>query len=128
MSLSASPLKRVLALDTSTERLSIALGEPGVPGSLWTHEGPGGAQASATLLPAIMDLLGQAGWRLDQLDAIAFGCGPGSFTGLRTACAVVQGLAVARARGLGRYCRCRHCWPSSPTAHREAETAKAHRG
>jgi len=99
MSLSASPLKRVLALDTSTERLSIALGEPGVPGSLWTHEGPGGAQASATLLPAIMDLLGQAGWRLDQLDAIAFGCGPGSFTGLRTACAVVQGLAVAARPG-----------------------------
>lgn len=95
MSLTASPLKRVLALDTSTERLSIALGEPGAPGILWTHEGPGGAQASATLLPAIMDLLGHAGWRLDQLDAIAFGCGPGSFTGLRTACAVVQGLAVA---------------------------------
>jgi tRNA threonylcarbamoyladenosine biosynthesis protein TsaB len=97
----ARPLRRVLALDTSTERMSVALGEPGPGGALWVHEGVGGAQASATLLPAIQALLLQAGWTLAQLDAIAFGCGPGSFTGLRTACAVVQGLAVAaRPQGL----------------------------
>lgn len=86
--------ERVLALDTSTDRLSLAVGRPG-DAPLAAHQGPGGAQASATLIPLIQTLLAQVGWRLDELDAIAFGCGPGSFTGLRTACAVVQGLAVA---------------------------------
>ncbi|NIC41566.1 tRNA (adenosine(37)-N6)-threonylcarbamoyltransferase complex dimerization subunit type 1 TsaB [Aquabacterium sp. A08] len=86
--------QRVLALDTSTDRLSVAVGHPGAA-PLAEHSGPGGAQASASLIPVIQDLLARVGWRLDQLDAIAYGCGPGSFTGLRTACAVVQGLAVA---------------------------------
>jgi tRNA threonylcarbamoyladenosine biosynthesis protein TsaB len=95
------PLRRVLAMDTSTDRMSVALGEPGHGGDLWVHEGVGGAQASAHLLSVIQSLLQQAGWTLAQLDAIAFGRGPGSFTGLRTACAVVQGLAVAaRPNGL----------------------------
>lgn len=85
---------RVLALDTSTERLSLAVGPAGGPA--WVrHDGPGGAQASAELIPQILRLLAQAGWSLQQLDAIVFGQGPGAFTGLRTACAVVQGLALA---------------------------------
>lgn len=81
----------VLAFDTSTEQLSIAVrrGE-----RVWTHEGAGGAQSSATLIPLIQQLLAEAGLALAQLDAIAFGRGPGSFTGLRTACAVAQGLAL----------------------------------
>lgn len=85
---------RFLAFDTSTERLSVGvvLGE-----RQWLHEGPGAAQASATLIPVILDLLAQAGLRLQALDAIVFGRGPGSFTGLRTACAVAQGLAAGAA-------------------------------
>jgi tRNA threonylcarbamoyladenosine biosynthesis protein TsaB len=88
----------LLAFDTSTETLYIAVqrGGPGEHAPL-EHTGPGGAQASATLIPAIQDLLMRAGLRLDQLDAIVFGRGPGSFTGLRTACSVAQGLAFGAA-------------------------------
>ncbi len=93
------PGARVLAIDTSTDRLSVALGCPDLPESWLLHEGAGGAQASAALIPLIRSLLAQAGWQLAGLDAIAFGRGPGSFTGLRTACAVVQGLAVAARPG-----------------------------
>jgi tRNA threonylcarbamoyladenosine biosynthesis protein TsaB len=84
---------RFLAIETSTDTLSLALGEGGAGVALQRYSGPGGAQASTTLLPQVQALLGAAGWRLTDLDAIAFGRGPGSFTGLRTACAVAQGLA-----------------------------------
>jgi tRNA threonylcarbamoyladenosine biosynthesis protein TsaB len=90
-----SALVRCLAFDTSTERMSVAL----VDGDrVWSHEGPGGAMASTTLLPSIMSMLAEAGLRLGDLDAIAFGRGPGAFTGLRTSCAVAQGLAFGVSR------------------------------
>lgn len=85
-----SALVRCLAFDTSTERMSVALTDGD---RVWSHEGPGGAMASTTLLPSIMAMLAEAGLKLGDLDAIAFGRGPGAFTGLRTSCAVAQGLA-----------------------------------
>lgn len=80
----------LLAFDTSTEVMSVALLSP--HGAV-TSNSDGGAAASATLLPRIRALLDEHGISITQLDAIAFGCGPGAFTGLRTACSVAQGLA-----------------------------------
>ena len=86
---SAQP-PRLLAFDTSTDRLSIAVQHGD---QRFVHEGEGGAQASAALIPAVRQLLAQAGLTLRNVDAIVFGRGPGSFTGLRTACSVAQGFA-----------------------------------
>jgi len=84
----------LLAFDTSTDALSVAVlrSTPAGP-TYWQHQGAGGAAASGSLIATIMDLLRQADLRLQDLDAICFGSGPGSFTGLRTACSVAQGLA-----------------------------------
>lgn len=88
----------LLAFDTSTDTLSIAVQRGD---AVWQHTGAGGAQASAALIPAIQRLLAEAGLGFDTLDAIVFGRGPGSFTGLRTACAVAQGLAFGARSGQG---------------------------
>jgi tRNA threonylcarbamoyladenosine biosynthesis protein TsaB len=81
---------RVLALDTATERMAVAV----VDGERqWLADEAGGALASQRLLPLVFGLLDRAGLVLADLDAIAFGRGPGAFTGLRTACSVAQGLA-----------------------------------
>lgn len=84
----------LLAFDTSTDCMSIAVVRTvdGVQ-QTWQHSAPGGALASAALIPAILDVMQQAGLTLQALNAICFGSGPGSFTGLRTACSVAQGLA-----------------------------------
>ena len=82
----------LLALDTSTDQITAALL---TPGGEWRVNAPGGALASTRLIPALMGLLAQGGITVAQLHAIAFGQGPGAFTGLRTACAVAQGLAFA---------------------------------
>ena len=81
----------LLAFDTSTDLMSLALHTP--QGARF-RESAGGALASARLVPEVMALLAEAGVALAQVDAIAFGAGPGAFTGLRTACSVAQGLAL----------------------------------
>ena len=86
----APPSGRWLAFDTSTDVLSLAVARGD---RVWTQTLPGGAQASSGLIPAVLALLAEADMPLASLDAIVFGRGPGSFTGLRTACAVAQGLA-----------------------------------
>jgi tRNA threonylcarbamoyladenosine biosynthesis protein TsaB len=79
----------LLAFDTSTETLSVAVA---AGTAVLAHTAAGGPLASAGLIPTIEDLLARCGLSLGALDAIAFGRGPGSFTGLRTAAAVAQGL------------------------------------
>lgn len=93
--MTTAALPRLIAFDTSTERMAIALQSSA--GAALVDE-PGGAAASGTLLPRLSQLLAGAGLAHRDLDFIAFGRGPGAFTGLRTACAVAQGLAF----GMGR--------------------------
>ena len=81
---------RLLAIETATRRLSVALWQDGE----WIEraaELPNGG--SERLLPWVNELLAEAGLAPAQLDGIAFGAGPGGFTGLRLACGVAQGLA-----------------------------------
>lgn len=82
---------RWLAFDTSTDVLSLGVAHGD---QVWTQTLPGGAQSSSGLIPAVLAMLAEADLPLTSLDAIVFGRGPGSFTGLRTACAVAQGLAL----------------------------------
>ena len=83
---------RILALDTSTEWCSVAVGD----GTRWHRLDENAGQAhSERVLPMIHAALAEAGWTLQELDGIAFGAGPGSFTGIRIGCGVAQGLAFA---------------------------------
>ncbi|WP_339670277.1 tRNA (adenosine(37)-N6)-threonylcarbamoyltransferase complex dimerization subunit type 1 TsaB [Dasania marina] len=89
----------ILAVDSSTEACSVALldsdklaedGQPMPPLALY-ELAP--REHSQRLLPMVDQLLAEAGISIKQLDAIAFGKGPGSFTGLRICLGLVQGLA-----------------------------------
>jgi tRNA threonylcarbamoyladenosine biosynthesis protein TsaB len=82
---------KILALDTSTEYCSVAL----LSGNEMTSQNVyAGQRHSELILPMVRQVLTDAGTVLGQLDGIAFGSGPGSFTGLRIACGVTQGLAL----------------------------------
>jgi tRNA threonylcarbamoyladenosine biosynthesis protein TsaB len=80
----------MLALDSSTEWCSVAVGD----GRHWhMRDEHVGQSHSERLLPLVRTMLAEAGRALSQLDGIAFGAGPGSFTGIRIGCGVAQGLA-----------------------------------
>jgi len=80
----------ILAIETSSELASCALlrGE-----TVISRVSSGVRTHSQSVLPMIQELLAEAGIALKDCDAIAFGSGPGSFTGVRTACGIAQGLA-----------------------------------
>ena len=84
---------RFAALETSTEWCSVALH---VDGETRALERRAGQRHSQLALPMLRRLLSQWHLRPEDLDAVAFGAGPGSFTGLRIACGLAQGLALAR--------------------------------
>jgi tRNA threonylcarbamoyladenosine biosynthesis protein TsaB len=83
---------QILAFDTSTPWLSVALFD-GTRAIAFREKC--GHASSERILPAIGELLARGGASLERLDGIAFGAGPGAFTGVRIACAVAQGLAFA---------------------------------
>ncbi|MBK6585067.1 MAG: tRNA (adenosine(37)-N6)-threonylcarbamoyltransferase complex dimerization subunit type 1 TsaB [Gammaproteobacteria bacterium] len=83
-------MPRILAMETSGTLCSVAIGD----GSFVEESNlvrP--REHHALILPMVAQLLARCGWSLRELDAIAFGRGPGSFTGLRIAASTVQGLA-----------------------------------
>lgn len=81
----------ILALETSTDAGSCALRVDGVTR---VRHCPAGRAHSGTLLPLVRELLAEAGIGSGDLAAVAFGAGPGAFTGLRVACGLAQGLAM----------------------------------
>ena len=83
---------KILALDTATEACSVALN---IDGQVNERYDLLPRRHSRELLPMVDNLLIDAGLTLGDIDALAFGCGPGAFTGLRVAAAMTQGLAFA---------------------------------
>ena len=81
------------AFETATEWCSVALW---LDGEIAGVEERVGHRHSERVLPMLEQLLAAAGIGAGELDAVAFGAGPGSFTGLRIACGVAQGIALAR--------------------------------
>ena len=88
----------ILALDTATERLSAALARDGRVVDALTDAEPN--QHTEKLISVIDAILQRNALALSELDAVAFGAGPGAFTGLRVACGVAQGLGWAAGKPL----------------------------
>ncbi|HKO88008.1 MAG TPA: tRNA (adenosine(37)-N6)-threonylcarbamoyltransferase complex dimerization subunit type 1 TsaB [Burkholderiales bacterium] len=83
----------ILALETSTERLSLALG---AGEALYVSDFVAGQRHAELIVGEIEKLLHEAHLSIAQIEAIVYGEGPGAFTGLRIACGIAQGLALAR--------------------------------
>jgi tRNA threonylcarbamoyladenosine biosynthesis protein TsaB len=89
---------KILAVDTSTSLGSIALVDgPAVRAELALNVS---TTHNQRLLPGIHRLLTDVGWTLEELDGLAIGLGPGSFTGLRIGMSVMKGLAFATGKPL----------------------------
>ena len=86
----------ILALDSSTLTLSLAVGRPGEPAPLASARHGPPSKMSELLPGAVLDLLAGVGLTLDDVQGLVVGLGPGSFTGLRIGLATVKGFAYAR--------------------------------
>ncbi len=82
---------KLLAVETSTNACSAALT---IDGIVYERFELTPQEHTRLILPMIDSLMSEAGLRPQQLDALAFGCGPGSFTGVRIATGVIQGIAL----------------------------------
>jgi tRNA threonylcarbamoyladenosine biosynthesis protein TsaB len=83
---------KLLAVETATEACSAALY---LEGEIYQRFSIAPQQHTRLILPMIDELMAEAGLRPQHLDGLAFGCGPGSFTGIRIATGIIQGLAFA---------------------------------
>ncbi|SFU08338.1 tRNA threonylcarbamoyladenosine biosynthesis protein TsaB [Kosakonia arachidis] len=82
---------RILAIDTATEACSVALWNDG---TTFAHFELCPREHTQRILPLVRDVLVDADLTLTQLDALAYGRGPGSFTGVRIGIGIAQGLAL----------------------------------
>jgi tRNA threonylcarbamoyladenosine biosynthesis protein TsaB len=96
----STSIQSLLAIETSSERGSVCLFFCDGNTEAISEASPPGSKCSDWLLPAIDRVLQRAALTLPQVDAIAFGAGPGAFTGVRTACATAQALAYAHQKPL----------------------------
>ncbi|MDC0127215.1 tRNA (adenosine(37)-N6)-threonylcarbamoyltransferase complex dimerization subunit type 1 TsaB [Methylophilaceae bacterium] len=83
---------KILSIDACTETISIAL----IVGNIITEKNfPSGKNYSGNILQEIKILLNESNLKIENIEGIAFGAGPGSFTGIRVACGIAYGLAYA---------------------------------
>ena len=107
---------RLLAIETSSRRGSVALAENGRIVVASPHEGP--ASHAERILPMVDRLMAEAGYQPSSLDRVAVGVGPGSFTGLRVGIALAQGIALGAdvpVFGVGSLAAMAHAVPTSLT-------------